>query len=76
MTYDGIKYAYSAAIQASGVPDMRPNDMRAKSLTDANRQGKDAQKLAGHKTKEMTETYIREREVDEAEPPTFGRKSS
>lgn len=76
LTYDGIKYAYSAAIQASGVPDMRPNDMRAKSLTDANRQGKDAQKLAGHKTKEMTETYIREREVDEAEPPTFGRKSS
>jgi len=38
--------------------------MRAKALTDAKRQGLDAQKLAGHASAAMTEHYIKAREID------------
>ena len=51
------------------------HDLRAKSLTDTNRQGNNAQKLAGHADGRMTERYIRAREIDIGTPPTMPKKS-
>ncbi len=40
------------------------HDIRAKALTDAKRSGLDAQALAGHASPQMTEQYIKAREVE------------
>ena len=75
---NGTKYAYGTvrdmldrATQKAGVEDFHLHDLRAKALTDAKRQGKDAQKLAGHTDGKMTARYIRQYEIDVAEPPSF-----
>lgn len=44
------------------------HDIRAKSGTDAEQQGKDPQKLLGHTTRKQTETYLRSKRVDYVEP--------
>lgn len=68
-SYGTIKDAFNRAKDAAGVPDVTLHDLRAKSLTDANREGHDAQKLGGHTDRKMTERYIRQREVPVAEGP-------
>lgn len=42
-------------------------DIRAKALSDADDAGKDAQRLAGHATPQMTEVYLRSRRVRKVE---------
>jgi integrase len=69
--YSTVKIQWDKARQAAGVPDARIHDLRAKSLTDAKREGKDAQVLAGHTDPRMTARYIRLRETPEAEGPSF-----
>lgn len=49
---------------ASGAQRFTFHDIRAKALTDAKRQGLDAQKLAGHASPAMTEHYIKAREIE------------
>ena len=44
------------------------HDIRAKCLTDADRQGQNAQAIAGHVNRSMTGRYIKERRVDVVEP--------
>lgn len=51
------------------------HDVRAKALTDARRQGKDAQALGGHTNPAMTERYIRLRNVPTVEGPAFTPKA-
>lgn len=72
----GRKYAYRTAYdmltnaaERAGVKDFRPNDFRAKCLTDADLQGLDAQALGGHTTRQMTLRYIRQRMTKKATPP-------
>ncbi len=80
-TRGGRPYAYSTvrdmlrrATAKAGVDDFHLHDLRAKSLTEAKRQGLDPQKLAGHEDAKMTDRYIRLREIDVADPPSFGQQ--
>ncbi|RQI39291.1 tyrosine-type recombinase/integrase [Pseudomonas aeruginosa] len=73
--YATTRDAWKRAREAAGVTDARIHDLRAKALTDAKKQGKDARKLGGHTDPRMTDRYIRQREHEVAEPPTMPRKS-
>jgi integrase len=69
--YRSVHLQWVNACAAAGVKDARPNDQRAQSLTAANRQGKNAQALAGHSSEAQTETYIRDREIPEVDGPSI-----
>lgn len=71
IAYSTVKEAFASARKLAAVGDVTIHDIRAKSLTDAKRQGLDAQKLSGHTDAKMTERYIRAREVDVAQPPSM-----
>jgi integrase len=76
-TRDGQPYSVSGWHSAwrrlakrSGIEDMHFHDVRAKALTDAQREaGRDyAQALAGHKSGDMTEAYVRARTTQKVRP--------
>lgn len=67
--YSTTKIQWNKACAKAGVKDANIHDLRAKSLTDANRQGLNAQTLAGHSNAEMTSRYIRAREIPQADSP-------
>lgn len=71
--YNTVKEQWDEARKAAGVEDVHIHDLRAKALTDAKRQGKDPQALAGHSNPAMTERYIKLRETPVVEGPDFGR---
>jgi integrase len=54
---------WRAACAAAGVVDAQFRDIRAKSATDADETGQDAQKLLGHTTPATTRTYLRGRKI-------------
>lgn len=60
---------FDAARQKVGIDDVVVHDIRAKSITDANEEGKDAQKLSGHANASMTKRYIRLRGIVKAQGP-------
>ncbi len=64
------EYWEAACIEA-GVTDANLHDLRAKSLTDTERQGNNAQLLGGHTDRRTTQIYIRLRDTPTAEPPTL-----
>lgn len=72
-TYRTVVGQWWEACKAAGVEDANLHDLRAKSLTDASRQGKDATALAGHADAKMTERYIRLRETPVVSGPSFRR---
>jgi len=74
-TYWAIRDKWKAAATAAGIEDTRLHDNRAKSITEANRQGLNAQMLAGHSTQKQTDSYIRDREISVAKPPSFRKKA-
>lgn len=74
-SYWAIRDKWKAAATAAGVEDTRLHDNRAKSITEANRQGLDAQMLAGHSTQKQTDSYIRDREISVAKPPSFRKNA-
>lgn len=74
-SYGGIRDLWRAAAARAGVLDARPNDTRAKSLTDADAQGHNAQRLGGHTTPAMTARYIRHRQAPVASGPSFGQSN-
>jgi integrase len=51
-----------------GNADIHFHDIRAKALTDADRQGFNAQLMAGHATREMTDHYIKTQQIDRVKP--------
>ena len=53
--------------------DAYVHDLRAKSLTDAKRQGLNLQTLAGHTKSALTESYIRLRKIPQVEGHEFGK---
>ncbi len=69
--YRTIKEAYSVACQKAGVENATIHDIRAKSLTDYDALHDDAQKLAGHSTRAMTERYLRLRQTDVVSGPSI-----
>ena len=59
--YGTIKDAFERARSSAGIVGVTLHDIRAKSLTDADLQGLNAQKLGGHSDPRMTDRYIRRR---------------
>ena len=70
-SYNGVRDLWERACTRAGIADAHLHDLRAKSLTDAKRQGLDAQHLAGHSTEAMTVRYLRSRERDAVTGPSF-----
>lgn len=75
VSYDTVKQAFRKACQQAGVKGATIHDLRAKSLTDTDKQGNNAQKLGGHADARMTKRYLRLREIDVAQPPAMPKKS-
>lgn len=50
------------------------HDIRSKAATDAQRAGLDAQRLLGHKTRNQTDHYVKQRQVDKVTPLSFFKK--
>ena len=73
-SYFTIRDMFKRAREAAGIENVTIHDLRAKSLTDANREGLDAQKLAGHSNAQMTKRYIRMRDTDVAQPPSIRQR--
>jgi len=73
--YSSVKDAFREGCKKAGVLHATIHDLRAKSLTDTDDQGNDAQKLGGHTDAKMTARYLRLRKIDVAEPPTMPKKS-
>lgn len=67
--YDRVRDNWIRACKAAGVGDARLHDIRAKSLTDADAEGLDAQKLAGHTSQAMTNRYLRVLRTDRVQSP-------
>jgi len=70
-TADGFSAIWQrlmAKAVAHGVTRFTFHDIRAKSLTDAEIQGLDPQKLAGHTTAKQTQTYLRSKTIDRIQP--------
>jgi integrase len=74
-SYWAIRDKWKAAAAAAGIEDTRLHDNRAKSLTEASRQGLDAKTLAGHASQAMTDRYIRDKALDVATPPSLRKKA-
>jgi len=62
LSYGGLRDTWRVATKNANVKDANIHDLRAKSLTDAKKQGIDATALAGHTTARQTERYIRNRQ--------------
>lgn len=73
-SYFGVSSMFRRACKAAKVENFHIHDIRAKALTDAHRQGQDAQKLAGHKSRGMTDQYVKARLVEAVRPP--GRRKN
>jgi hypothetical protein len=71
----GARTAWDRACARAAPPvqDAHFHDLRAKALTDAKRQGKDAQALAGHADPKMIAHYTKAREIIEVEPVRLTR---
>lgn len=63
LSYTAIRDAWRRAVKKSGVEHCTLHDIRAKSLTDAKKQGLNAQALAGHRLESTTARYLRSRET-------------
>ncbi len=70
ITETGFNSAWRRLREKAELPDIHFHDIRAKSLTDAKRQGglDYAQALGGHANQSMTEHYIKQREVEKIKP--------
>lgn len=69
--YRTVRDQWERACTSAGVADARLHDLRAKSLTDAKREGHDATALAGHVSAAMTARYIRLRESPVVHGPSI-----
>lgn len=74
VSYDTCKDAFRKVRQAAGIENVKIHDLRAKSLTDADDEGKDAQKLGGHTDARMTARYLRGRKPKIAQAPNLPKK--
>lgn len=73
--YRTVGDQWEAGCVLAGVVDAHLDDIRAKSLTDASRKGRDAQALGGHASAAMTDRYIRLRDTPLVHDPSGLSKS-
>ena len=74
-SYRGVRDLFDRAATKAGVENAHLHDLRAKSITDAKKQGLDPQALAGHTTEAQTIRYIRDRETTVVKGPSFRQSS-
>ena len=67
--YSTTYLQWNTACRLAGVEDARPNDLRAKSITDTGDQNKDPTALAGHTNAAMGKRYLRNRKAKLVEGP-------
>jgi integrase len=72
--YTAIQSSWARLMESLKIDDCHIHDLRAKSLTDAKKQGKNAQALGGHASESMTNRYIRSRDTITAQPPSIRQK--
>lgn len=70
-SYKGMRDSYARACALAKVEDATPHDLRAKSATDARKQGLNPTLLLGHTSEKRTERYIRQKMVDVVEGPAL-----
>lgn len=75
VSYATVKDAFARAREEAGILNVKIHDLRAKSLTDADGEGKDAQKLGGHTDSRMTARYLRGKKPTTAHAPNMPKKS-
>lgn len=71
VSYTAIQSAWKRALERSGIEHCTLHDIRAKSLTDAKKQGLDATALAGHRLESTTLRYLRGKETPVVEGPVL-----
>jgi integrase len=71
LSYYTVRDQWDEACKRAGINDAHLHDLRAKGITDAKRQGKDPQRLAGHTSEAMTRRYLRGKEIISADGPSF-----
>ncbi|MFK4075159.1 tyrosine-type recombinase/integrase [Ectopseudomonas khazarica] len=76
VSYDTVKMAFRELRRKTGIETVTIHDIRAKSLTDADKEGKNAQTLGGHTDARMTARYLRGRLPKIAQAPTMPTKAS
>lgn len=69
--YRTVLKQWHDARTAAGVADATPHDLRAKSATDADEAGENAQTLLGHASPTMTRRYIRRRKTAVVSGPSI-----
>lgn len=72
LAYKVIWKDWRTACKAAGVENANIHDLRAMAGTEADAQGRNAQKLLGHTDPKMTKRYLRARSVPVVEGPSFG----
>ena len=65
---DTLRAHWDRACKAAGVEDAHFHDLRAAGGTEVDRQGGDAQKFFGHKSRRTTEGYLRDKRVNVVTP--------
>jgi integrase len=69
--YSTIKDCWDRACQKAAVLDANIHDLRAVAASKAKKQGKNPTKLLNHSSEQQTVRYLRDREVEEVEGPSF-----
>jgi integrase len=68
-SYSAVRQSWNRAVLRAKVADAHLHDLRAKSLTDARKQGIDPRLLAGHRTEATTARYLRDKDRDVVDGP-------
>jgi integrase len=69
LTYNRYGEYFTEAARLAGIVDARPNDLRAKSGSDAENQGVDPTALLGHDSPNTTKRYLRNRKAKVVQGP-------
>lgn len=72
-SYHTVLEQWWKACEKAEVLDVTPHDLRAKSATDAEKQGINPQELLDHADRKTTEGYLRDPEVPRVQGPSFRR---
>lgn len=69
--YDYIRTEFNKAAKLAGVQDARMHDIRAKTGTDADKNGMDSMALLGHKSESSHNRYLRSKEIPTVSAMSF-----